>query len=170
MNCGVFSCDYPPPSLALADVAFQESPFPRIPSQSRSLGLRAHQDSSYDHSKESTAKINTYVYPKRYMMRNLHDISLPWRITAVAHFRRSHPNETEPKINRPNWSDCCSIGSVIKHNRTGTFRRVRLIDYRTQWNLIDAISSILFGRKTNRIQFELNRKDLPLVCMRSTLK
>ena len=34
------------------------------------------------------------------MMRNLHDISLPWRITAVPHFRRSQSNETEPKINR----------------------------------------------------------------------
>ena len=26
----------------------------------------------------------------------------------------------------PNRSDCCSIGSVIEHNRTGTFRLVRL--------------------------------------------
>ena len=49
------SSDYPPPSLVLANVAFQGSPFPRIPSQSRSLVLRAHQDSSYDHSKESKA-------------------------------------------------------------------------------------------------------------------
>ena len=48
------SWDYPPLSLVLVDVASQGSPFPRIPSQSRSLVLKAHQDSSYDHSKEST--------------------------------------------------------------------------------------------------------------------
>ena len=67
------------------------------------------------------------------------------------------------------WSrlDCCSIGSVVKHNRTRTFRSVRL------WNSIEpivAISSILFCRKTKRIQFQLNRKDIPLVCIWSSLK
>ena len=115
------------------------------------------------------------MYPKRNMMRNLHDISLPWRITAVAHFRRSQSNETEPKINRTqlvgllfDW-----FGNQTSSNRNfsaSSINRTREFHYRTQWNLIDAISSISFGRKTKRIQFEMNRKDLPLVCMRSTLK
>ena len=44
-----------------------------------------------------------------------------------------------------------------------SINRNREFDSRTQSNQsnsIDPISSILFGRKTKRIQFKLNRKDL----------
>ena len=53
----------------------------------------------------------------------------------------------------PNRSDFCSIGLVIELELFGEF------DYQTQSNQsnsIDAISSILFGRKTKRIQCQLN--------------
>ena len=37
-------------------------------------------------------------------------------------FRQSQSNETQPKPNRTQSVNCCSIGSVIKHNQTGTSR------------------------------------------------
>ena len=74
------SWDYPPLSLVLVDVASQGSPFPRIPSQSRSLVLKAHQDSSYDHSKESTTM---QTKKKKNVIRNLHITSLQGHPTAI---------------------------------------------------------------------------------------
>ena len=73
------SWDYPPLSLVLVDVASQGSPFPRIPSQSRSLVLKAHQDSSYDHSKESTTM----------QTKKKHDKNFAYNISSIA-YNRNH--------------------------------------------------------------------------------
>ena len=70
-------------------------------------------------------------------------------LSSLPKIRRSQSNETEPKTNRTQSFDGSSIGSAIEHNRTGTFFVSSIkFDYRTQSNSIDAIGSILFGRKT----------------------
>ena len=70
-------------------------------------------------------------------------------------------NLTKNQLNsiEPNRPDCCSIGSVIAHNLAGIFRRVRLIQLVrsiTEEHSLDANTSILFGRKTKPMQFQLN--------------
>ena len=67
------------------------------------------------------------------------------------------------------WSrlDCCSIGSVIKHNWTGTFRSVRLSN---SIEPIVAISSICLAERQNASSFDWIEKIFPLVCIWSSLK
>ena len=82
-----------------------------------------------------------------------HQTYLPFRartkkMRVVLFAQRSQSNETEPKTNLTQSFDWSSIGSAIEHNRTGAFWCSMKFDYRTQSNSIDAIGSILFGRKT----------------------
>ena len=69
------------------------------------------------------------------------------------------------------WSrlDCCSIGSVVKHNRTRTFRSVRLS------NSIEPIVAITvvrfcFAERQNASSFDWIEKIFSLVCIWSSLK
>ena len=99
-------------------------------------------------------------------MQTLFSCSL-WTHPGVAN--RTKPNQKSIELN---WTQ--SVGLLFDWfgNRTlsnwtfsvSSINRNREFDSRTQSNQsnsIDPISSILFGRKTKRSQFKLNRKDLP---------
>ena len=122
-----------------------------------------------------------YLYDPRSLVMTCDGLLTIRTVRNMAYTRRSQSNETEPKISRiqsnPIGRICCSISSVIEHNRTGTFWWVRLIELVSSISELNRtnrrdfiVSSILFGRKTKRIQLQLNRKYLPLLCMCSSLK
>ena len=57
---------------------------------------------------------------------------------------RTKPNQKSVELNHTHRSDYCTIDSVIEHNRT------ELIELPNSIEPIDAIRSLLLGRKTKR--------------------